>query len=152
MNHPCRSKGNPSLLSMQPCLLSASTIASADIKRLCWLTLRLAPRTVTRIRARTNIRGSFSALSADQVCRKHHSVVAKRRGNSERGEKRQKSRAEFKPAAADISLRLCTPACVFQISFRTVSCLSFYTVQCKSVTQVSAANKSLQFKVSASSN
>lgn len=43
MNHLCRSKGNPSLLSMQPCLLSASATASADIKRLCWLTLRPAP-------------------------------------------------------------------------------------------------------------
>lgn len=29
MYNPCRSKGNPSLLSMQPCLLSASAAAAA---------------------------------------------------------------------------------------------------------------------------
>lgn len=53
MNHPCRSKGNPYLLSMQPCLLSASSTAPADIKRLCWLTLKPATCTLACICAHT---------------------------------------------------------------------------------------------------
>ena len=53
MNYPCRSQGNPSLLSMQPCLLSASSTSSADIKRLCWLILRPAPGTLAHAYTQT---------------------------------------------------------------------------------------------------